>query len=1140
MASNYNSGEAPYYDTFDKSKGYSRVLFKPGLILQSAELNELQSILKQNIRDISGTLLTNGDIIEGCQCIISAVSEGSIAKKVVITKGKVYLDGGIYDVEETTLALKGAGTETIGILIHEQVITSEDDPELLDPSAGYANVNMSGADRLKTTVEVVTNNDNAATLFTVVDGELLNTATQNDETVIEKINTTLARRTYDESGNYRVYGCQLSAKGLSDENYIYLTASAGKAYIQGNEISKPTATQLALKRSKDLRYIETEVQEFTTGTKKYPLNNNPVVEEGLELKAYVEATTTITKGVSHGSDPFPEIYTRNGISEILEVTQPASGNTYTVGSNGDCRKNGNSIKWNENGKEPNSGSTYTVRFSYIKTMDYNIDYDLLMEDGKYYIRILNGVQPINKTDLLVDYNFMLYRRDVIVMDYLGNYKIIEGQSDTLLNVASPVVNDENVMVMGSVLLQPLNDEVIVINNKNARLSMNELQSMAERLSNLEQSVAVSDLDKEAMAGEDATSLIGIYTDGFIGFTKCDVDHPMFNAAIDLDNNECTISASETLHELKLQDRTDITPNSKNTAYGSLVTAPATETVVAKCSAATGTKLVNQYKVFPSMPVLTLTPRVNNWVDESNVVVQGSTVVKTVTLRRWWYHRGASWEASERAQWIALGFADGGASLGWASSATNKKSSTQVTSEEAIMYMKQITVTAVGQMLEPYTDNIIVTFDGRQMNMTPANSSYKGSLTGTLKANADGYTKGTFVVPANTLCGTVEVQLYPQGNPKLLATASYTSNGTKRTTTKTVWTEIIKINPTDPLAQSFQFDKDQFLTAVGLYFLKGDDSCDISVQIRNVVNGYPGTTCYGEKILKGADVKTSTAGTVETKVVFDDPIYCLKDTQYCIVILTESNVASMFYSELGGTDILTKAKILKLPYTEGMMFSSSNAITWTAHQDSNLKFNIYGNSYKDTGYVYFTEINNVSYDRLLLMADTSIPVDTELTWEYSDDGGMKWYPIVLFEDIELSKLIGRVLVRAKFRPGSTVSPAVLLESCYLIGFMNTTECNYVSRNIVLDEAFHNVKQVLTIKAPEGTSVSVFYAIDTDGIEWKSAPQTKEKVIDEAGWIQYTFEDNIAGNGGKNFRARIYMITNDRTVRPRVKNLMNILT
>lgn len=93
MASNYNSGEAPYYNTFDKSKGYSRVLFKPGLILQAAELNELQSILKQNIRDISGTLLTNGDIIEGCQCIISAVSEGSIAKKVVITKGKVYLMG---------------------------------------------------------------------------------------------------------------------------------------------------------------------------------------------------------------------------------------------------------------------------------------------------------------------------------------------------------------------------------------------------------------------------------------------------------------------------------------------------------------------------------------------------------------------------------------------------------------------------------------------------------------------------------------------------------------------------------------------------------------------------------------------------------------------------------------------------------------------------------------------------------------------------------------------------------------------------------------------------------------------------------------------------------------------------------------
>lgn len=1140
MASKYNAGEAPYYNTFDKTKGYSQILFKPGLILQSAELNELQSILKQNIRDISGTLLTNGDIIEGCQCIISSVGEGTIAKKAVITAGKVYLDGGIYEVEETTLALKGADVEAIGIIIHEEVITSADDPSLLDPSAGYANVNMSGADRLKTTIELVVNDDNAATLFTVVDGELLNTATQNDETVIEKINTTLARRTYDESGNYRVSGCTLSAKGISDENYIFLTASAGKTYIQGNEITKPTAVQLALKRATDLRYIETEVQEFVTGTKKYPLNNNPVVTEGLQLKAYVEATTTITKGVSHGSDPFPEIYTRNGISEILEVYQSASGNTYTIGSNGDCRKNGNSIKWNDNGKEPDSGSTYTVRFSYIKTMDYNVDYDLLMEDGVYYIRILNGAQPINKTDLLVDYNFMLYRRDVIVMDSFGNYRIIEGQSDTLLNVSSPIVNDENVMVMGSVLLQPLSDEVIVINNKNARLSMNELQNMAERLSNLEQSVAISDLDKEAMAGEDATSLIGIYTDGFIGFSKCDVDHPMFNASLDLDNNECTLSATETLHELTVHERTDITPNSKNTQYDSLITAPATESVIARCNVATGTKLVNQYKVFPSMPVLTLKPRVNNWVDEKNVVVQGATVIKTVTLRRWWYHKGASWEASERAQWIALGFADGGQSLGWANGQKTTTKSAKVTTEEAIMYMKQITVTVIGQMFEPYTDNIIVTFDGRQVNMTPTNSSYNGSLTGTLKANVNGYTKGTFVVPANTLCGTVEVQMYPQGNTKLLATASYTSNGTKRTTTKTVWKEITKVNTTDPLAQTFQFDKDQFITAVGLYFLKGDEACDISVQIRNVVNGYPGTICYGEKVLSGADVKESSKGTVETKVVFDDPIYCLKDTQYCITILTESNVASMFYSELGGTDLTTGAKVLKLPYIEGMMFSSSNAITWTAHQDCNLKFAVYGNVYKETGYLYFTEVNNVSYDRLLLMADTSIPIDTELTWEYSDDGGMNWYPIVLFEEVELTKLIGRVLVRAKINPESTVSPAILLESCYLIGFSNVTECNYISRNIVLDEAFNSVKQVLTIKSPEGTSVAIYYAIDTDGIEWKAAPQTKEKVLDEAGWTQYTFEDTISSNGATNFRARIYMITNDRTVRPRVKNLMNILT
>lgn len=1141
----YVPGEPPYYNGFDESKGYKSVLFRPGMVVQTQELNELQSILKSNIRNIGGALLTDGDIIEGCQCIITDASENSVAKTCTITAGRIYLDGDIYNTPETVLTLRGEGTENIGVILDSIVVTEDDDPALLDNAAGYANAQMSGAHRQKNTVKFTVGDESASTIYVVVDGAVINVAGEEDTTVIDKINTTLARRTYDESGNYRVDGLQLSEKGSSDDQSIDLNISAGKAYIRGNELSRVTASTLKLSRATDLRKVNTEVQDYVEGVTKYELNNAPVITEDLVVKAYVEATTNITKGVGGGSDPFPSEFTQNSIASIFRVWDSTHGD-YEIGPNGDCRKQGNSIRWNGTKNEPNSGSTYHVTFSYVKTLTYGVDYDLYVENDKYYIRILDtlqSVRPIDGTDILVDYNFMLYRRDVITMDYLGNFQVHVGQSDVLSTVASPVISNEDLMVLGSVLLTPLSDKLSIINNTNKRLSMNELQRIAERLSNVEESLAMSDLDNEAMAGEDATSLVGIYTDGFVGLSKADVDHPLFDCAFDLDNEEVTLSSQETLHELMPAVRTDVSPISASTSFDTLTTAPAVETTLLNISAATGVKVINQYAVFSGIPVINISPRQYNWIDTKSITVQGATVTRTVTLRRWWYHGNESWVEAEKAQYITLGFADGGKSMGWNSGTlTTTRSAIASVLDTAIMYMKQIQITIVGQMLDAYADNIVVTFDGKQVNVTPLSSTYKGTMTGTLKANVNGYTAGKFTVPANTLCGTVEVQMYPYAEPLKVSSTSYTSRGTLRTTTQVVWKEVTKVNPYDPLAQSFQFNKDQFISSVGLYFCKTDGIHDVSVQIRGMTNGYPNQTCYAEKVLPASEIKTSTKGTVETKVEFDDPVYCQADTQYCICILTESTTTSMFFSELGGTDIQTGARLIKNPHTAGLMFSSSNAITWTAHQGCNLKFKVYGNRFNSTGYIYFNELNNINYDRIMVIADVSTPGDTNLTWEYSTDGGFTWVPLVLFNDMELQKVVTRVLIRAVLKPSSdkTISPAILMESCYFVGFKNNLECNYISRNITTDDAFYDVKQIISIYDPDNThtSVSVFYATDGDGNSWSSGTQAGVKVLGN-GWYQYTFKDSIS-RGARDFRARIYLTSNESTIRPRVKNLMNILT
>lgn len=1139
----YSQGMAPYYDNFNEEKNYSALLFRPGLILQNAELNELQSMLSARIKRIGDTILTNGDIIEGCQLIVQNVSEQSIAKKCTITAGRIYIGGDVFNTQQAELTLTGVGIEKIGVKIVREVITELEDPDLLDPSAGLGNYMQSGSHRLKTRVEFVIDtgeDDSVSTVFTLEDGVPINSVVSDGTTtVVDRINTTLARRTFDESGNYRANGLSLVAKGITDNNNIYITMESGKAYVKGFEITKQTAITIPIRRSTDLRTVVNEPKIYTTGTDKYKINNKPV-SEVTRLTGVIQVTAQITRqGATNGRDPLPIQFTP--AVEIVKIEQTGTSTVYQ--KNVDYVLEGDEVRWLEgDNREPDLGSTYTCTFTYNKTMVQGVDYDLHLENGEYYIRILNGDKPVQGTTMLIEYNFMLYRRDVLTMDERGNVLVVEGQPDILSTVESPQVNNPDVLILGSVLSKPLDDNPGIINNNNTRLTMDDLHRLLTRVEELEFNQAYTDLDNEAMQGENASELKGIFTDGFIGLTKADVDHAEFNASIDLEEQELTLSSVDTLHELEIATNIAILPGPSFTQYDTLVTAKATERVLVSQTTATGVMKINSYAVFPASPVVSVSPSVDNWVEESKVTVQGATVTTTVTLRRWWSHKGESWANSEKAQWEALGFKNGGAGLGFGiQTTTNTHSVVSSVLDTAITYMRQNTITVTVSKFPAFTNNIVCTFDGIKVNVTPSSSAYQGTQTGTLRTDANGYCKGTFTIPANVLCGTVNVQVYPMDAPNLVGSTPYTANGRKRVIETTVWKEIVKVNAVDPLAQSFQLSNDQFITGIDLYF-KDRGTQPVSVQIRNVENGYPGNICYAEKVLNASELKVSNDSSVNTKVMFDDPVFCKKDTQYCFVILTEDNTTSMYYSNLGDTDILTKTAILKNPYLEGVMFSSSNAMTWTAHQAMNLKFKLYADVYESgTGYLYFNEIKNVSYDRIMIAADTSIPTYTELTWEYSTDSGSTWMPITPFADIELSAIATKLLFRATFKTNGLVSPAISMESIYLVGFSNNTQCNYVSKNVNMANKFYTVKQIVDVYAPTGTGVVLFYATDQIGSDWKSAPQDESNppvTRDEAGWIRYTYKADVSA-GASNYRVKVALTTNNRTVRPKVKNLMSIL-
>lgn len=150
----------------------------------------------------------------------------------------------------------------------------------------------------------------------------------------------------------------------------------------------------------------------------------------------------------------------------------------------------------------------------------------------------------------------------------------------------------------------------------------------------------------------------------------------------------------------------------------------------------------------------------------------------------------------------------------------------------------------------------------------------------------------------------------------------------------------------------------FITKVDLYFKTKDTTgIPVTVQIREVVNGYPGRKVlpFAEATLYPSQINTSANASVATTFTFKSPVYVASDAEYAIVILANSKNYNVWCSELGGRDTITGAFIDKQPYA-GVLFKSQNASTWTAEQSQDLKFKLYRAKFT-TGTVGRVEFEN---------------------------------------------------------------------------------------------------------------------------------------------------------------------------------------
>jgi hypothetical protein len=359
-----NLNTSPYYDDFDETKNFHRILFRPGLAVQARELTQIQSILQNQIDRFAENIFQEGSIVRGClakiskkiqyiklrdnsstgasvntaaflgktitgstnkvQAIVIDTSVGAeantpnfktlfvsyisgntngtstignseiitasgglsanaidsnssgLSSKVTIESGIIFAKDHFIRVDKQELFLDKYSTipsYRIGYEVEESIITEKNDSSLLDPASGSYNYAAPGSARLKliATIKKYSFTENVSNNFIelvqIKNGEIVRLVKDTDYNFIRK---EMARRTYDESGNYIVHGMTpsirehlntgdnygvYSAPQTGNTEYLAVQIEAGAAFVQGYELKKLSSSRVTIPKGTDINRV---------------------------------------------------------------------------------------------------------------------------------------------------------------------------------------------------------------------------------------------------------------------------------------------------------------------------------------------------------------------------------------------------------------------------------------------------------------------------------------------------------------------------------------------------------------------------------------------------------------------------------------------------------------------------------------------------------------------------------------------------------------------------------------------------------------------------------------------------------------------------------------------------------------------
>ena len=188
-----------------------------------------------------------------------------------IKEGIIYVSGHFVYCEEQVIVVSPTLIQNpsarIGLLVNESVVTSEDNPDLLDPALGSSNYFAPGADRyaielvLKSfeydsTVEGSDNIsvNNFVDIANIRNGDVINIKVDSD---YNKVEDAMAKRTFDESGDYTVK--PFIAKAIkniyNNDDQFTIQVSSGKAYVKGYAFETTNTTYISVNKARDYNTV---------------------------------------------------------------------------------------------------------------------------------------------------------------------------------------------------------------------------------------------------------------------------------------------------------------------------------------------------------------------------------------------------------------------------------------------------------------------------------------------------------------------------------------------------------------------------------------------------------------------------------------------------------------------------------------------------------------------------------------------------------------------------------------------------------------------------------------------------------------------------------------------------------------------